>query len=154
MGFTYLAYNNQSIKDIIGQTWVVITASVLLLAMTIFIYCFTETFRKFALPIFIIFTIVFSVVVASVVSAYDSKTVLAAAALTAAVVVGLTAYACKYLLTYRLDKDRFHKFRTLFACRLYHPFSLRNYGSTDRFAHSELDLLCVGYYFVQRISDL
>jgi FtsH-binding integral membrane protein len=65
------------------------------MALSCVIRCCTEVFRKYALPIFIVFTILFALLVAISISNYKSKVIMLAAGLTFLLVVALTAYACK-----------------------------------------------------------
>ena len=58
-----------------------------------------QAFRACALPIFIIFTLVVSLLVAVCITAYQSSTVLLAVGITLALVIGLTIYACKNKMT-------------------------------------------------------
>jgi hypothetical protein len=68
------------------------------MAVTCFISCATETFRKYALPLFGAFTIIFSILVGVAVSHYKSMTVLTAVGVTFGLVVALTLYACTKIL--------------------------------------------------------
>ena len=72
----------------------VIILSVIMIALSCVIGCCTEFFRKYALPIFIIFTIVVSLLVAVCVAAYESSVVLLSVGITLVLVIGLTIYAC------------------------------------------------------------
>ena len=58
------------------------------------IACCMQTFRKYALPIFIVFTILMSLLVAIAISGYSSQAILTAVGITLFLVVGLTVYAC------------------------------------------------------------
>ena len=84
-----------------------IILSVLLMAMSCVIGCCTDVFRKCALPFFIAFTLVFSLLVGIIVCGYQSKVVLIAVGITFVVVAALTAYACKYLFILGLTKTDF-----------------------------------------------
>jgi FtsH-binding integral membrane protein len=64
------------------------------MALSCVIGCCTEVFRKYALPIFIVFTLLFALLVAISISNYKSKVIMLAAGLTLLLVVALTAYAC------------------------------------------------------------
>lgn len=72
-----------------------IIVSVLLLALSIVIGCCVEVVRKYGLPILIAFTFLFSILVGIICSETKSEIVLMAAGITAVIVIGLTAYACK-----------------------------------------------------------
>jgi len=74
---------------------VVIVLSVALLALSIVIACCTDFFRKYALPLFITFTVLMSIMVAIAICAYQSKVVLTAAGITLLLSAALTLYACK-----------------------------------------------------------
>lgn len=78
---------------------VVIILSVLLMAMSIVISCCVDVVRKFGLPIMLVFTIVFALLVGVICATTKSSIVLTAAGITAVVVVGLTIFACIFSLT-------------------------------------------------------
>ena len=90
----YFAYNSPSFKKTFASTIPVILISVALMVLSIVIACCTDFFRRFALPIYIIFTILMSLMVAIAISAYQSSVVLTSVVITLVIVVGLTIYAC------------------------------------------------------------
>lgn len=68
--------------------------------------CCNEVFKKFALPIFIAFTLLFALLVAISICGFKSKIVLMAAGLTFLLVLALTAYACNIFINKRVHKNR------------------------------------------------
>ena len=96
-GIGYWGYNSQWFKDTFVQIVPMIILSVLVLGISIVIGCCTDVFRRYALPLFIIFTLLLSLLVAISISGYKSDSVLLAVAITMALVVALTIYACKCL---------------------------------------------------------
>lgn len=66
------------------------------MALSCFIGCAVAAFRKWALPIFIVFTLVFALLIGISICGYKSKIVLMAAGITFLLVAALTIYACKY----------------------------------------------------------
>lgn len=76
-----------------------IIVSVALLAVTIVIACCTDFFRKYALPLFIIFTLLMALLVAMSICAFKSKVVLLAVGITLFLTIALTIYACNARLT-------------------------------------------------------
>ena len=66
-----------------------------MLVTACFIGCCMQAFRQCALPIFIVFTLIVSLLVGVCVSAYKSSTVLLAVGITLTLVLALTIYACK-----------------------------------------------------------
>jgi FtsH-binding integral membrane protein len=96
IGIGFWAYNSPLFQKIFVNIPAIIILSVLLMAMSCFIACATEAFRKFALPIFILFTIVFSLLIGISICGYKSKIILMAAGLTFLLVAALTIFACKY----------------------------------------------------------
>jgi hypothetical protein len=64
------------------------------MAMSCFMGCCVDTFRKVALPVFIAFTIVFALLIGVSISGYKSKVILLAAGITLLLVAALTIYAC------------------------------------------------------------
>lgn len=92
----YFGYNSPAFRKIFANTAVVIVLSVALLALSIVIACCTDFFRKYALPLFITFTLLMSIMVAIAISAYESKVVLTAAGVTLLLAAALTIYACNY----------------------------------------------------------
>jgi FtsH-binding integral membrane protein len=76
----------------------IIILSVLLMGLSCFISCLPDLFRKFALPIFIVFTLVFSLILGITICGYKSKVVLMAAGITFLLVAALTVYACIFLM--------------------------------------------------------
>ena len=94
-GIGYWGYNSLWFRQTFGSLAAVITLSVLMIVMACFIGCCMQAFRACALPIFIIFTLVVSLLVAVCITAYQSSTVLLAVGITLALVIGLTIYACK-----------------------------------------------------------
>jgi len=75
----------------------IIILSVLLMGLSCFIACLPDLFRRFALPIFIAFTLVFSLILGITICGYKSKVVLMAAGITFLLVTALTVYACIFL---------------------------------------------------------
>jgi len=75
-----------------------IIITVLLITLSIIIACCTDVFRRYALPIFVLFTALISLLVAIGISAYKSESILAAVLITSVLVVGLTVYACIFMI--------------------------------------------------------
>ena len=94
-GIGYWGYNSLWFQQTFGNITAVIVLSVLMLVSACFIGCCMQAFRACALPIFIIFTLIVSLLVAVCVSAYQSSTVLLAVGITLTLVTALTIYACK-----------------------------------------------------------
>lgn len=92
-----------------------IILTILLFAFSCVIGCFTETFRKCALPIFIGFTVVMSILVGISICAYNSKVVLMAAGITFILVLALSAYACKFIFNPRDLEKWLHNVHALFG---------------------------------------
>lgn len=90
----YWAFNSPLFKKIFINAPMIIILSVLLIVMSCVIGCALAAFRKYALPIFIAFTIVFALIIGISICAYKSKVILMAAGITLLLVVALTAYAC------------------------------------------------------------
>jgi hypothetical protein len=78
------------------NTPMVIIISVGLLAVTIVMACCTDFFRRHALPIFIIFTLLMALLVSIAITGFSSKVVLMAVVITLGLTIGLTIYACIY----------------------------------------------------------
>lgn len=76
----------------------IIILSVSIVAIGIVLSCCVETFRKYALPLFVLFTLVFALLVGVTICGYKSTVVLLAAGLTLLVVIALTAYACTSII--------------------------------------------------------
>jgi FtsH-binding integral membrane protein len=55
-GIGYLAYNSTTFRSTFINTVTVLIVSVALLAVSIVIGCCTDVFRKYALPLFLLFT--------------------------------------------------------------------------------------------------
>ena len=94
----YFAYNSDWFKRAFINLPMIIILSVLLIALSFFIGCCVDTFRKVALPVFIVFTLLFAIIVGISICGYRSKVVLMAAGITFILVAGLTAYACNFIL--------------------------------------------------------
>ena len=92
----YIGFNSPTFREVFAGTAVVIVLSVALLALSIVISCCTDFFRKYALPLFITFTLLMSIMVAISICAYESKVVLTAAGITLLLSAALTLYACNY----------------------------------------------------------
>lgn len=90
----YIAMNSPAFKSTFVNTPVIIIVSALLLAISLCIGCCTDFFRRFALPIFIAFTLLEALLVGIVVSGYQSSVVLVAVLITVGLVLALTLYAC------------------------------------------------------------
>jgi len=88
------AMNSTSFKQIFGNTVSIIVLSVLLMAMSIAIACCTEFVRRFGLPVLLAFTLVFGLLIGIICANTNSQVVLAAAGITAVVVIGLTIFSC------------------------------------------------------------
>lgn len=99
------AYNVTLFRVFFVNLPMIIILTVLLFAFSCVIGCFTETFRKCALPIFIAFTIVMALLVGISICAYRSKVVLMAAGITFVLVLALSAYAC-ILYVYLRDLEK------------------------------------------------
>jgi FtsH-binding integral membrane protein len=97
-GIGYLGYNNQGFRQTFGSMPAFIIITVLLITLCIIISCCTDIFRRYALPIFVLFTALLSLLVAIGISAYKSESILAAVLITSVLVVGLTVYACIFLI--------------------------------------------------------
>lgn len=76
------------------NTAVIIIVSVLLLAVSIVISCCVDVVRKFGLPVLIIFTLLFSILIGITCATTNPQIVLTAAGITAVIVIGLTIFAC------------------------------------------------------------
>jgi FtsH-binding integral membrane protein len=98
-GLGYFAFNSPAFKETFASTAVVIVLSVAIMAISIVIACCTEFFRKYAIPLFIVFTILMAIMVAISICAYESKVVLTAAVITLVLAAALTLYACTFLHT-------------------------------------------------------
>lgn len=88
------AYNSELFKTIFINIPMIIILSVVLMALSCFIGCAVNTFRKYALPLFIAFTLVFALLIGISICGYKSKIVLMAAGITFLLVTALTIYAC------------------------------------------------------------
>ena len=93
-GLGYIAYNNEGFRKTFGSSGVLILVSVLLVVLSIVIACCNEFFRRYAIPIFTLFTLLVSLLVAITITKYKSQAILTAVVLTLVLVAGLTAYAC------------------------------------------------------------
>ena len=93
-GIGFIGYNNPGFKQTFGSLPAFIIITVLLLTLCIVISCCTDVFRRYALPIFVLFTGLISLLVAIGITAYKSESILAAVLITSVLVVGLTVYAC------------------------------------------------------------
>jgi hypothetical protein len=100
----FIGMNSPAFKSIFVNTPAIIIISVSLIGVSLVIGCCTDFFRRYALPIFIIFTILMALTVAISVSAYSSKVILLAAGITLALTTGLTAFACKLIFLNRFYK--------------------------------------------------
>jgi FtsH-binding integral membrane protein len=76
------------------NTAVVIVVSVSLIAITLVMACCTDFFRRHALPLFIIFTLLMSLMVAMSICGFKSNIILMAAGITLVMTIALTIYAC------------------------------------------------------------
>ena len=101
----FWAYNSPAFKTVFMNTPMIIILSVLLMGLSCFISCATDAFRKFALPIFIAFTLVFALLIGISICGYKSKIILMAAGLTLLLTAGLTIFACTYLIKGRRDEE-------------------------------------------------
>ena len=88
------AMNSQTFKNIFVNTPMIIVVSVSLMAVSIAVACFQEVMRKYGLPILIVFTLLFSILVGIICAQTKSSIVLTAFGITAFLVIALTAYAC------------------------------------------------------------
>lgn len=68
------------------------------MAVSIVIGCCVEVVRKFGLPILIVFTLLFSILVGIACASTNPQIVLTAAAITAVIVIGLTIFACNLFI--------------------------------------------------------
>ena len=96
-GIGYWGYHSVWFKKTFANLVSVIVLSVLLVTISCFIACCMTTFRKYALPLFIIFTLLISILVAISISAYKSSVVMLAVGITLLLVIALTIYACMFL---------------------------------------------------------
>jgi len=87
-------YSSPWFKQAFVNVPALIILTVLIIAVTCAIACCMQTFRKYALPIFIVFTILMSLLVAIAISGYSSQAILTAVGITLFLVVSLTIYAC------------------------------------------------------------
>ena len=94
-GIGYWGYNSPWFQRTFANLVSVIVLSVLMITLSCVIACCMQALKGCALPVFIFFTIVVSMLVAISISAYKSSTILLAVGITMALVVGLTIYACK-----------------------------------------------------------
>lgn len=76
------------------STAVIILVSVGLIALSLVISCCTDVFRKYALPLFILFTILMSILVAISICGFQSKVILMTVAITLVLTIALTIFAC------------------------------------------------------------
>jgi FtsH-binding integral membrane protein len=90
----YIAYNSITFKEIFVNTAMVLGMSVALLAISIVMACCTDFFRKYALPLFVAFTVLMSIIVGISICGYKSNVILTAAAITLLLTISLTIYAC------------------------------------------------------------
>jgi hypothetical protein len=70
--------------------------SVVLMGLSCAMGCCTEAIRKFALPFFIAFTLIFALLVGISICGYKSKVILIAAGITFLISLVLTAFACNF----------------------------------------------------------
>jgi FtsH-binding integral membrane protein len=84
-----------SFKNIFVNTPSIIILSVLLMVMSIAIACCTDFVRQYGLPVLLAFTVVFGLLVGICCAGTQPQIVLAAAGITAVVVIGLTIFSCK-----------------------------------------------------------
>ncbi len=99
IGIGFWAFNSPVFKKVFVNLPMIIILSVVLMALSCVIGCALATFRKYALPIFIAFTLVFALLVGISISGYQSKIVLMAAGITFALVAALTIYACNSFIS-------------------------------------------------------
>jgi FtsH-binding integral membrane protein len=90
----YIGYNSVPFQEVLVSIPIIIIVSVGLLALSIVIGCCTNFFRKYALPIFITFTVLMSLLVAISICGLKSKVILLAVGITLVVTIGLTIFAC------------------------------------------------------------
>lgn len=83
----------------------IIVVSVSLMAISFVVACCQEVMRKYGLPILIVFTLLFSILVGIICAQTKSNVVLTAFGITAFLVIALTAYACNYLFIKALLKQ-------------------------------------------------
>ncbi len=94
----YFAYNSTGFRSIFINSIAVIIISVSLLAVSLVIGCCTDTFRKYALPIFLLFTALEALLVSIAICGFSSKVILMAVGITLALTLILSIYACNYNL--------------------------------------------------------
>jgi len=92
----YVGYNNDTARRTFGNPVTLILVSVLMLAITFIMACCQDFYRRYVVPIFIIFTILFAIMIAVSIMAFDSNVIFMAVVATLAVTLALTAYACIY----------------------------------------------------------
>ena len=68
--------------------------------------CCGDVFKKFPLPFFIAFTLIFAIMVGIAICGYKSKVILMAAGITFVVSFALTVYACKFWLYNKLGVSK------------------------------------------------
>lgn len=98
------AMNSQTFKNIFDNTPALIILSVLLMVMSIGIGCCPDFVRNYGLPILFTFTIVFGLFVGIICAKTKPEIVLAATAITALVVIGLTIFSCTFAHYFRCNK--------------------------------------------------
>ena len=80
------------------NTPMIIIISVGLLTVSMVLACCISFFRRYALPLFIIFTVLMALMVAIAITGFSSKAILMAVGITLALTIGLTIYACIFIL--------------------------------------------------------
>ena len=99
------AMNSPSFKNMFVNVPAIIILTLLLLVISIVIGCCYERVRQYALRIFVVFLIVESLLVGILCAQTNPSIVLTAAAITTAIVIGLTVYACKFTSYFRLYEE-------------------------------------------------
>lgn len=94
----YFAYNSEWFRLTFINPATIIVVSVALLAVSIVMGCCTDFFRRYALPLFVIFTFLMAMMVAISICGFKSKIILTAAAITLGLTIVLTIYACKSIV--------------------------------------------------------
>jgi FtsH-binding integral membrane protein len=92
--------NSESFRKTFGSTAAIIILSVGLMVFSIVIGCCQDFTRKYGLPILIIFTIIFALLVGVICSASNPQVVTTAAGITALVVIALTIFSCNFSILY------------------------------------------------------
>lgn len=89
-----VAMNDPAFSNFFLQPPVYLCLFVVYIAMCFILGCCTDFARKYGLPILVVFTIVFGLIVGIICAGTSPVTVLTAAGITAVVVIALTIFSC------------------------------------------------------------